>query len=152
MVAKAKRSAPKKKQPPARKSVSKKRAKSRSHQSDMTEIDPARVMGWVGTGPPNGRGPHISDTMPIGAWNASAAGSPTHFAHVLVQTQMEMAALVGRRSRACLDYPEHMAKCLTPQQVLEHQARFIHEMVQDYNATNDRIMRTWLEGPTYSRS
>jgi hypothetical protein len=151
LVAKAKGSASKRK-PLTRKSAAKSRAKTRSRRTETTNVDPARVMGWVGTASTNGSGSRTQDSLNVTPWSAAASGSPTHLAHMLVETQMEMAALVGRRSRAYLDFPEHLVKCRTPQQILEHQARFIQDMVQDYNTTNDRIMRSWLQAPARDRS
>ncbi len=99
---------------------------------------PTQVMGWSST---------ASDQLgaPLNSMLAATDGASTHLTQAMVQANVEVAALVSRRSRACLDFPAHLSKCQTPQQVLAQQSQFIREMLQDYHAAHDRIMKAWFE-------
>ena len=102
-----------------------------------THVFPTQVMGWSRTA--------AQTEMPMVAMLTGADGASTHVAQAMVQSNVEVAALVGRRSRACLDFPAHLSKCQTPQQVLEQQSQFFREMLMDYHAANDRIIKAWFE-------
>ena len=101
------------------------------------EVFPTQVMGWSRTA--------AETEMPMVAMLTGADGASTHVAQAMVQSNAEVVALVGRRSRACLDFPAHLSKCQTPQQVLEQQSQFFRDMLMDYHAANDRIIKAWFE-------
>lgn len=76
---------------------------------------------------------------------AATDDASTHLTQAMVQANVEVAALVSRRSRACIDFPAHLSKCQTPQQFVAQQSQFIREMLHDYQAAHDRIMKAWFE-------
>ena len=114
------------------------RARTEAETDGRGESYPTQVMGWSRT---------ASDQRgePLNSVFAVTDGASTHLTQAMVQANIEVAALVSRRSRACLDFPAHLSKCQTPQQVLAQQSQFIREMLQDYHAAHDRIMKAWFE-------
>ena len=109
-----------------------------------------RVMGWsaVASDPKITRRQEKTmrqQDMMSGLWNVAGNGGASQIANVVAQTNMEVAALMGRRSRAYLDYPAHISKCQTPQQLFDENARFFQEMMHDYQATNDRLLKAWFQ-------
>ena len=127
---------------------------SRKAHAELLQDDPisaaTRVMGWsaVASDPKIARRKEKvmrQQDMMSGLWNVAGNGAPSQIANVVAQTNMEVAALMGRRSRACLDYPAHISKCQTPQQLLDENARFFQEMMHDYQATNDRLLKAWFQ-------
>lgn len=99
-----------------------------------------QVFGWAGTGPAE-----QLESMVRQFWNLGANGEPSRYMKAMAQANAEMVGLMGRRSRAYLDLPAHLARCRTPQQVLDEQAKFLQEMLHDYQVTNDRVMSAWRE-------
>lgn len=99
-----------------------------------------QVLGWAATGPAE-----QLETMMRQFWNLGANGEPSRYMRALAQANVEMVGLMGRRSRAYLDLPTHLARCRTPQQILDEQAKFVQEMLHDYQVTNDRVMNVWME-------
>ena len=114
------------------------KAKAKSGAGD--DVFPTQVMGWSTTA-----NDQLAAPM-SGLWReVMGNGAPTQFAQAVVECNAEVAALVGRRSRACLDYPAHLANCVTPQQMLAQHSQFIREMLLDCQSTNDRILKAWFE-------
>lgn len=99
-----------------------------------------QVLGWAATGPAE-----QFETMLRQFWNLGTDSEPSRYVRAMTQANVEMVGLMGRRSRAYLDFPAHLARCRTPQQVLDEQAKFVQEMLHDYQATNDRVMNAWME-------
>lgn len=99
-----------------------------------------QVLGWSTTAPVE-----QFEKLMQQFWSFGSDGEANRYARALAQTNVEMIGLVGRRSRAYLDLPSHLAECRTPQQVLEKQARFFQEMLNDYQTTNERVMNCWME-------
>ncbi|MCL4767773.1 MAG: hypothetical protein KJZ80_16215 [Hyphomicrobiaceae bacterium] len=107
-----------------------------------------QVLGWAATAPAK-----QLESMVAQIWGAAGNGGSSRYMHALAQANVEMVGLLGRRSRAYLDLPAHLAKCRTPQQMWDEQAKFFQEMMHDYQVTNDRMMNTWMEAaaPLISR-
>lgn len=110
----------------------------------------ARQMEWPGTAPQvmgwTSRGPAKQiENMINQFWNLSGNGGSSRYMRALAQANVEMVGLLGRRSRAYLDLPTHLAQCRTPQQMLDEQAKFFQDMMHDYQVTNDRVMNCWME-------
>lgn len=99
-----------------------------------------QVLGWSATAPAE-----QLESMMRQLWGLGANGDANRYARALAQTNVEMVGLIGRRSRAYMDLPANLARCRTPQQVLDEQARFFQEMLHDYQVTNDRVMNCWAE-------
>jgi len=99
-----------------------------------------QVMGWAAEGPAQ-----QIESMMRQFWNFSDDGASGRYARALAQANVELVGLLGRRSRAYLDWPAHLARCRSPQQFWDEQAKFLQDMLQDYQVTNDRVMNCWLE-------
>lgn len=101
---------------------------------------PPQVMGWTGT-----EAGQQLENMLSQFWNVGGNGGASRYMRALAQTNVEMVGLMGRRSRAYLDFPSNLAKCRSPQQFVEQQARFFQDMLHDYQAANDRMVNCWIE-------
>ena len=112
-------------------------------QNSWSGIAP-QVLGWATTGPAE-----QFDAMLRQLWSGN--GEPSRYARALAQANVEMIGLIGRRSRAYLDLPAHLARCRTPQQLMDEQAKFFQDMLHDYQVTNDRMMNYWMEAAAPSR-
>lgn len=108
-------------------------------QSGWSGVRP-QVLGWSGTGPAQ-----QVENMVKQFWNLGGTDGSNPYMRALAQANVEMVGLIGRRSRAYLDLPTHLAQCRTPQQILEEQAKFFQEMLHDYQVTNDRMVNCWIE-------
>lgn len=102
-----------------------------------------QVRGWTSTAPVK----QFEDMM-IQLWNFGGDGGTNRYMRAMAQANVEMVGLLGRRSRAYLDLPTHLAQCRTAQQMWDEQTRFFHDMLQDYQAANDRMMSCWMEFAT----
>lgn len=103
--------------------------------------DPAtQVMGWTASEPAQ-----QLENMVSQFWNMAGDGGPSRYMRAFAQANVEMVGLLGRRSRAYLDLPMHLARCRSPQQVVEEQAKFFQDMLHDYQVANDRMINTWME-------
>jgi len=102
-----------------------------------------QVLGWTSAAPAK-----QLENMMTQLWNIGGDGGSGRYMRALAQANVEMVGLFGRRSRAYLDLPGHLAQCRTPQQMLDEQARFFQDMVHDYQVTNDRVMSCWMEAAT----
>ena len=112
---------------------------SKASEKAWSRLTP-QVLGWSATAPAE-----QLEKMMQQFWSFGSNGEANRYARALAQTNVEMIGLVGRRSRAYLDLPNHIAECRTPQQILEQQARFFQEMLNDYQTTNERVMNCWME-------
>jgi len=99
-----------------------------------------QVMGWTSRGPAK-----QIENMINQFWSMGGNGGSSRYMRALAQANVEMVGLLGRRSRAYLDLPAHLAQCRTPQQMWDEQAKFLQDMMQDYQVTNDRMMNCWME-------
>ena len=99
-----------------------------------------RVFGWASEEP----APQF-EKMLRQFWELGNDGAPGRFVRALTQANVELMGLFGKRSRAYFDWPAHLAKCRTPQQILDEHARFFEEMLNDYQAANGRVMNCWKE-------
>jgi hypothetical protein len=113
--------------------------KQATRQSGWGEAAP-QVMGWTGSGPAQ-----QFENMMSQFWNMAGDGGATRYMRALAQANVEMVGLLGRRSRAYLDLPTHLARCRSPQQIVEEQAKFFQDMLHDYQVTNDRMVNCWME-------
>jgi hypothetical protein len=99
-----------------------------------------QVRGWTSTAPAK----QFEDMM-TQLWNFGGDGGTSRYMRAMAQANVEMVGLLGRRSRAYFDLPTHLAQCRTAQQMWDEQTRFFHDMLQDYQAANDRMMSCWME-------
>mgnify|MGYP007078501934 CR=1 FL=1 len=68
-----------------------------------------QVLGWSTTAPVE-----QFEKLMQQFWSFGSDGEANRYARALAQTNVEMIGLVGRRSRAYLDLPSHLAECRTP--------------------------------------
>ncbi len=99
-----------------------------------------QVLGWSGAGPAE-----QFEDMVRQFWTAGGSNGPTRYMEAIARANVEMAGLLGRRSRAYLELPKQLSRCRTPQQMLEEQAKFFQDMLHDYQVTNDRVVNCWIE-------
>ena len=99
-----------------------------------------QVLGWSGTGPAE----QLEDLVRQ-FWTAGGSDGPNRYVEAMAKANVEMAGLLGRRSRAYFNLPTQLSRCRTPEQMLEEQAKFFQDMLHDYQVTNDRVVNCWIE-------
>jgi hypothetical protein len=64
--------------------------------------------------------------------------------------QQELLALMNRRAQAYANWPSEISKCRSPQDVLEHQAKFVQDLFADWHTSAARVVAVF--SPTQSES
>ncbi|MFA5948986.1 MAG: phasin family protein [Hyphomicrobium sp.] len=59
--------------------------------------------------------------------------------------QLEMLGLANRRAQAYLEYPSRLARCRTPQDVLEQQIGFWQNTIEQYLESVAHVTEIWAE-------
>jgi hypothetical protein len=62
--------------------------------------------------------------------------------------QQELLALMNRRAQAYANWPSEISKCRSPQDVLEHQAKFAQDLLADWQTSTARVLAVF--SPTQS--
>jgi Phasin protein len=62
--------------------------------------------------------------------------------------QQELLALMNRRAQAYANWPSEISKCRSPQDVLEHQAKFVQDLFADWHTSAARVLAVF--SPTQS--
>lgn len=74
------------------------------------------------------------------AFDAQAVTGP---AKAIARCQLEAMGLVNRRVQAYMDIPARVARCRTPQDVLNEQMSFWRTAAEQYTESSTRIAEAW---------
>jgi len=66
--------------------------------------------------------------------------------------QQELLALMNRRAQAYANWPSDISKCRSPQDVLEHQAKFVQDLVADWQTSTTRVLAVFSPAQSESRA
>jgi phasin protein len=64
--------------------------------------------------------------------------------------QQELLALMNRRAQAYANWPSEISKCRSPQDVFEHQTKFVQDLLADWQTSTTRVLAVF--SPTQSES
>jgi hypothetical protein len=64
--------------------------------------------------------------------------------------QQELRALMNRRAQAYANWPSEISKCRSPQDVFEHQTKFVQDLLADWQTSTTRVLAVF--SPTQSES
>ena len=89
---------------------------------------------------------HANGKNPINSAFQSYFGGLEAFGHAydplmksFARAQLEMAGFMSRRAQACLEVPQRLTQCRTPQDIANEQMRFWRKAFQDYTDSTRRI-------------
>jgi hypothetical protein len=54
--------------------------------------------------------------------------------------QQEFLGFMTRRAQACANWPSEISKCRSPQDLIEHQAKFLQDLLADWQTSGERLM------------
>jgi hypothetical protein len=94
-----------------------------------------------------GRSREIGDSVQQGVakfWERMAEIGGGPFLKGIAHTNLELVRLMRRRAKAYSELPAHLAHCRAPEDLAKEQARFVAEMMSDYQSSTQRLIETWM--------
>lgn len=77
---------------------------------------------------------------------AQQPGGAGDMAKRMARVNLEIMALVSRRTRAVIEAPQKFANCRSFEDMVAVQSLFMSEMLTDFMSANQRLMAVWFDG------